>query len=187
MTFDRNNALCYGQGFFSPNLVAIEQKNKTKQNKQTLLQGYHHFHWNRELHEFPKSSPPPPPATILTLHRKYAFPELFHCTTLSYKFFAIHKSPHLLWKKSIPPNFITHLLFKTKQQQQQKYLPKPLYLVPIYSLISHLQPFTSNIHTKVKVIYVLLALLPTTLHNMRRKKNPFFYSYYPPLCGLTGQ
>ena len=40
MTFDRNNALCYGQGFFSPNLVAIEQKNKTKQKKQTLLQGY---------------------------------------------------------------------------------------------------------------------------------------------------
>ena len=64
MTFDRNNALCYGQGFFSPNLVAIEQKNKTKQNKQTLLQGYHHFHWNRELHEFPKSSPPTPPPPL---------------------------------------------------------------------------------------------------------------------------
>ena len=59
MTFDRNNALCYGQGFFSPNLVAIEQKNKTKQKKQTLLQRYHHFHWNREEHEFPKLSPPP--------------------------------------------------------------------------------------------------------------------------------
>ena len=105
MTFNRNNALCYGQGFFSPNLVAIEQKNKTKQNKQTLLQGYHHFHWNRELHEFPKLSPPPPPATILTLHRKYAFPELFHCTTLSYKFFAIHKSPLSLMKKIHTPQF----------------------------------------------------------------------------------
>ena len=167
MTFDRNNALCYGQGFFSPNLVAIEQKSKTKQKKQTLLQGYRHFHWNREEHEFPKLSPPPPPATILTLHRKYAFPELFHWTTLSYKFFAIQKSPHLVWKNSIPPNFITHLLFK---KTKKKYLPKPLHLVPIYSLSSHLQPFTSNIHTKVKVIYVLLALLPTTLHNMRGKK-----------------
>ena len=67
-----------------------------------------------------------------------------------------------------------------QKKKKKKYLPKPLYLVPIYSLSSHLQPFTSNIHTKVKVIYVLLALLPTTLHNMRKRKKKTF-----PLLLLT--
>ena len=173
MTFDRNNALCYGQGFFSPNLVAIEQK--TKQNKRNK-----HFFKDTtisigiEKNMNFQNYPHPPPATILTLHRKYAFPELFHWTTLSYKFFAIQKSPHLLWKNSIPPISSPTSFSKKKKRKKKKNLLKPLYLVPIYSLSSHLQPFTSNIHTKVKVIYVLLALLPTALHNMRKKKKKTF-------------
>ena len=65
---------------------------------------------------------------------------------------------------------------KKKKKKKKKNLPKPLYLVPIYSLSSHL-------HTKVKVIYVLLALLPTTLHNMRRKKTRSF-TLTTPLFGV---
>ena len=185
MTFDRNNALCYGQGFFSPNLVAIEQKNKTKQKKQTLLQGYHHFHWNRE-HEFPKLSPPPPPLQYWrcteNMHFQNYFIEQHYHTN-----FSPSKNLPISYEKIPYPQFHHPPPFQ-KKKKKKKYLPKPLYLVPIYSLSSHLQPFTSNIHTKVKVIYVLLALLPTTLHNMRGKKKPFlFYSYYPSLCGLTSQ
>ena len=71
---------------------------KTKQNKTnkhffkdtTISIG---IEKNMNFQNYPH---PPPTATILTLHRKYALPELFHCTTLSYKFFAIQKSPHLL-------------------------------------------------------------------------------------------
>ena len=182
--------MCYGQGFFSPNLVAIEQKNK---NKQTLLQGYHHFHWNRELHEFPKSSPPPPPPSYnIDVAQKICISRTISLHNIIIQIFRHPQISPSLMKKIHTPQFHHPPPFQNKTTTtKKKYLPKPLYLVPIYSLISHLQPFTSNIHTKVKVIYVLLALLPTTLHNMRRKKNKkknlFFYSYYPSLCGLTGQ
>ena len=137
-----------------------------------------------------QNHPHPPPRYNIDVAQKMCISRTISLHNIIIQIFRHPQISPSLMKKIHTPNFIAHLLFKTKQQQQQKYLPKPLYLVPIYSLISHLQPFTSNIHTKVKVIYVLLALLPTTLHNMRRKKkkkNFFFNSYYPSLCGLTGQ
>ena len=142
-------------------------KNKTKQKKQTLLQGYHHFHWNREEHEFPKLSPPPPPRYNIDVAQKIC---IFRTISLNNIIIQVFRHPKIspsLMKKFHTPQFHHPPPF---QKKKKKYLPKPLYLVPIYSLSSHLQPFTSNIHTKVKVIYVLLALLPTTLHNMRKKK-----------------
>ena len=88
-------------------------------------------------------------------------------------------SPSLMKKNPYPPISSPTSFSKQNNNNNKKYLPKPLYLVPIYSLISHLQPFMSNIHTKVKVIYVLLALLPTTLHNMRRKKKTLSFTLLP--------
>ena len=131
-----------------------KKQNKTKQNKQTLLQGYHHFHWNREEHEFPKLSPP---------QLQY-----WRCTeNMHFQNYFIAQHYHTYFSPSknlpIPYEKIPYPQFHHPPLKKKKNLPKPLYLVPIYSLSSHL-------HTKVKVIYVLLALLPTTLHNMRRKK-----------------
>ena len=109
--------------------------------------------------------PHPPPRYNIDVAQKICISRTISLNNIIIQVFRHPKISPSLMKKFHTPNFITHLLFKKK-----KYLPKPLYLVPIYSLSSHLQPFMSNIHTIVKVIYVLLALLPTTLHNMRKKK-----------------
>ena len=176
MTFDRNNALCYGQGFFSPNLVAIEQKNKTKQNKQTLLQGYHYFHWNRELHEFPKSSPPPPPPRYnIDVAQKICISRTISLHNIIIQMFCHPQISPSLMKKIHTPQFHHPPPFqnKTKKTKKKKNLPKPLYLVPIYSLISHLY-------------YLLCCLQHSTVWG-EKKNLSFTQSYYPSLCGLTGQ
>ena len=123
--------------------------------------------------------PPPPTATILVdVAQKICISRTISLHNITIQIFRHPKISPSLMKKFHTPQFHHPPPFHKKK----KYLPKPLYLVPIYSLSSHL-------HTKVKVIYVLLALLPTTLHNMRRKKkkNLSFTLYYPSLCGLTGQ
>ena len=125
---------------------------------------------------------PPPPRYNIDVAQKICISRTISLNNIIIQVFRHPKISPSLMKKFHTPQFHHPPPFQ-KKKKKKKYLPKPLYLVPIYSLSSHLQPFTSNIHTKVKVIYVLLALLPTTLHNMRekkkKKKNLSFTLYYP--------
>ena len=140
MTFDRNNALCYGQGFFSPNLVAIEQKkNKTKQNKHffkdtTISIGIENY-MNFQNH------PHPPPRYNIDVAQKICISRTISLHNIIIQIFRHPQISPSLMKKIHTPQFHHPPPFQNKtknNKKKKKYLPKPLYLVPIYSLISHL-------------------------------------------------
>ena len=92
------------------------KNNKTKQNKQTLLQGYHHFHWNREEHEFPKLSPPH--SYNIDVAQKICPSRTISLHNIIIQIFRHPKIFPSLMKKFHTPNFITHLLFKKKKKKK---------------------------------------------------------------------
>ena len=81
------------------------KKNKTKQNKQTLLQGYHHFHWNREEHEFPKLFPPPPHSYNIDVAQKICTSRTISLHNIIIQIFRHPKFSPSLMKKFHTPQF----------------------------------------------------------------------------------
>ena len=78
------------------------KQNKTKQKKQTLLQGYHHFHWNREEHEFPKLSHPP--SYNIDVAQKICISRTISLNNIIIQIFRHPKiSPSLMKKIPYPP------------------------------------------------------------------------------------
>ena len=128
---------------------------------------------------------PPPPRYNIDVAQKICISRTISLNNIIIQVFRHPKISPSLMKKFHTPQFHHPPPF---QKKKKKYLPKPLYFgTYLFFKLSFAALHVKHAYQSQSYLCITCSPAYNTPQYEEKKKKPFLYSYYPSLCGLTGQ